>query len=975
MSHHRTLEKLKNQLNGELYFDDLMLNIYATDASVYRKLPLAVALPKDKEDIRLLIIFAKENNTSLIPRTAGTSLAGQCIGDGIVVDVSKYFTRILDVNVKSKTVTVQPGVVRDELNNYLKPFGLFFGPNTSTSNRCMIGGMVGNNSSGTTSIQYGVTRDKVLKLKTILSDGSVAEFSNLSAVAFQQKLTLENLEGHIYKTIYEELKPEGIHKQILDNFPKPEIHRRNTGYAIDELIKSEVFSSSTSNFNMCQLLAGSEGTLAFTTEITLQLDVLPPTESVIVALHFESIENCLKSVETVMQHNLHTCEMMDDTILNLTKHNKTQQENRQFIEGNPAAILMCELKAETQEQLQLDIDKFIETINNLNVSYASPILRDEAITKALELRKAGLGLLGNIIGDKKAVACIEDTAVALKDLESYISEFTVLMKSYNQNAVYYAHAGAGELHLRPILDLKQSEEVVLFRKITTDIAKLVKKYKGSMSGEHGDGIVRSEFIPMMIGDVNYQILKRIKSAFDPDNIFNPGKIVDAFSMDKSLRYKVGRVEPQIKTLLDFSASQGILREAEKCNGSGDCRKLPEFGGTMCPSYRATRNEKDTTRARANALREYLTNSEKANKFNHKELKEVFDLCLSCKACASECPSSVDVASLKAEFQYQFQKANGFKFKNKFFANSTKYNEIASRAPAFYNSLFKGKFTSRLIRLSLGIHPDRSFPRITKSYTSYANFSDLLDGNDYTPKPLKKVYLFIDEFTNYLESDIAIDLEILLESLGYKIIYINHLESGRSFISKGFLEEAKDLANKNISIFKDLISEETPLIGIEPSAVLTFKDEYIKLADDIESAKSIAKHTFLVEEFIQQEIDLGHITSAQFTTETKYIKFHGHCHQKALANQKSSFDILNLPENYKVTIIPSGCCGMAGSFGYEKEHYEVSMQIGEQTLFPAVRKASEATVISANGTSCRHQIKDGTGRIAKHPVTILKEALV
>lgn len=975
MSHHRTLEKLKNQLNGELYFDDLMLNIYATDASVYRKSPLAVALPKDKEDIRLLIIFAKENNTSLIPRTAGTSLAGQCIGDGIVVDVSKYFTRILDVNVKSKTVTVQPGVVRDELNNYLKPFGLFFGPNTSTSNRCMIGGMVGNNSSGTTSIQYGVTRDKVLKLKTILSDGSVAEFSNLSAVAFQQKLTLENLEGHIYKTIYEELKPEGIHKQILDNFPKPEIHRRNTGYAIDELIKSEVFSSSTSNFNMCQLLAGSEGTLAFTTEITLQLDVLPPTESVIVALHFESIENCLKSVETVMQHNLHTCEMMDDTILNLTKHNKTQQENRQFIEGNPAAILMCELKAETQEQLQLDIDKFIETINNLNVSYASPILRDEAITKALELRKAGLGLLGNIIGDKKAVACIEDTAVALKDLESYISEFTVLMKSYNQNAVYYAHAGAGELHLRPILDLKQSEEVVLFRKITTDIAKLVKKYKGSMSGEHGDGIVRSEFIPMMIGDVNYQILKRIKSAFDPDNIFNPGKIVDAFSMDKSLRYKVGRVEPQIETLLDFSASQGILREAEKCNGSGDCRKLPEFGGTMCPSYRATRNEKDTTRARANALREYLTNSEKANKFNHKELKEVFDLCLSCKACASECPSSVDVASLKAEFQYQFQKANGFKFKNKFFANSTKYNEIASRAPAFYNSLFKGKFTSRLIRLSLGIHPDRSFPRITKSYTSYANFSDLLDGNDYTPKPLKKVYLFIDEFTNYLESDIAIDLEILLESLGYKIIYINHLESGRSFISKGFLEEAKDLANKNISIFKDLISEETPLIGIEPSAVLTFKDEYIKLADDIESAKSIAKHTFLVEEFIQQEIDLGHITSAQFTTETKYIKFHGHCHQKALANQKSSFDILNLPENYKVTIIPSGCCGMAGSFGYEKEHYEVSMQIGEQTLFPAVRKASEATVISANGTSCRHQIKDGTGRIAKHPVTILKEALV
>ena len=975
MSHQKALANLKAKLKGELYFDDLMRKIYATDASVYRKLPLAVALPKDVLDLKRLIEFAKVNKTSLIPRTAGTSLAGQCVGDGIVVDVSKYFTRILDVNETNRTVTVQPGVVRDELNNYLKPFGLFFGPNTSTSNRCMIGGMVGNNSSGTTSIKYGVTRDKILSLKTLLSDGSEAEFSNISNEEFQQKLRLENLEGQIYNMIYNELKPESIQKQIHNNFPKPEIHRRNTGYAIDELIKSKVFSSSTSEFNMCQLLAGSEGTLAFTTEIILQLDKLPPIESAMIALHFKSIAKCMKAVNPLMQHNLHTCEMMDDTILNLTKHNKTQQENRQFIEGNPAAILMCELKAETIEELKNKIETFLISVNNLDLSYAAPVLKGGDINKTLELRKAGLGLLGNIIGDKKAVACIEDTAVALEDLDAYISEFTTLMTSYKQNAVYYAHAGAGELHLRPLLDLKQSEDVVLFRKITTDVAKLVKKYRGSMSGEHGDGIVRAEFIPMMIGDANYQILKRIKSAFDPANIFNPGKIVDAFPMDKNFRYETDRLEPQIETLLDFSASEGILREAEKCNGSGDCRKLPEFGGTMCPSYRATRNEKDTTRARANALRDYLTNSDKANKFNHEELKDVFDLCLSCKACASECPSSVDVASLKAEFQYQYQKANGLKFKNKFFANSTKYNKIASRSPAFYNSLFKGKFTSRLIRLFLGIHPNRSFPNITKSYTSYANFSDRLDENDYTPTPVKKVYLFIDEFTNYLESNIATDLEILLESLNYKVVYINHLESGRSFISKGFLEEAKDLANKNISIFKDLISEETPLIGIEPSAILTFKDEYIKLADDIESAKSIAKHTFLVEEFIQQEIELGNITSDQFTKEPKSIKFHGHCHQKALANQKSSFDILNLPENYKVTIIPSGCCGMAGSFGYEKEHYEVSMQIGEQTLFSAVRKASEDTIIAANGTSCRHQIKDGTGRVAMHPITILKESLL
>ncbi|WP_296385603.1 FAD-binding and (Fe-S)-binding domain-containing protein [Winogradskyella sp.] len=975
MSHKKVLEQLKGKLQGELYYDDLMRKLYATDASVYRKLPLAVALPKSKEDIKLLIHFAKTNNTSLIPRTAGTSLAGQCVGNGIVVDVSKYFTRILDVNKTNKTVTVQPGVVRDELNNYLKPFGLFFGPNTSTSNRCMIGGMVGNNSSGTTSIQYGVTRDKVLNLKTLLSDASEAEFSKMSIEEFQKKQKLETLEGKIYKTIYSELNSGIVQKQIKDNFPKPEIHRRNTGYAIDELIKSEIFSDSNLEFNMCQLLVGSEGTLAFTTEITLQLDELPPSESAMVALHFESIAKCMKAVKPLMLHNLHTCEMMDDSILNLTKHNKTQQANRKFIEGNPVAILMCELKAETSQNLKNEIEDFLKTVNSLNLSYAAPVLKGDDINKALELRKAGLGLLGNIIGDKKAVACIEDTAVALEDLDNYISEFTALMKSYDQNAVYYAHAGAGELHLRPILDLKKSEDVKLFRAITNDVANLVIKYKGSMSGEHGDGIVRAEFIPIMIGDANYQILKRIKLAFDSDNIFNPGKVVDAFPMDKSLRYEIDRKEPEIETILDFSSSKGILREAEKCNGSGDCRKLPEFGGTMCPSYRATRNEKDSTRARANALRDYLTNSDKANKFNHEELKEVFDLCLSCKACASECPSSVDVASLKAEFQYQYQKSNGFKFKDKFFANSTKYNKMASRAPSFYNGLFQTKFVSGYMKLILGVHPKRSFPKITKSFSSIHNQNEFLDDSLPFDKPIKTVFLYVDEFTNYLESPIAEDSKLLLEYLGYNVFPISHLESGRSFLSKGFLEEAKAIANTNINFFKDVINSDFYLVGIEPSAILTFKDEYLKLADDKETAKFIAKHTFLIEEFIQQEIELENIKPDQFTQEAKSIKYHGHCHQKALANQKSSFDILNLPANYKVTIIPSGCCGMAGSFGYEKEHYDVSMQIGEQTLFPAVRKASKDTIIAANGTSCRHQIKDGTGRLAKHPITILKEALL
>lgn len=960
------LSKLMPQLKGELYFDDLMKRLYATDASVYRILPLAVAYPKDKEDLKLLINFAHANGTSLIPRTAGTSLAGQCVGEGIVVDVSKYFTKVISVDAERKTVTLQSGVVRDELNNHLKPYGLFFGPNTSTSNRCMIGGMVGNNSSGTTSIKYGVTRDKVISLKTILSDGSEVLFEAVNEDDYQKKIQLNTLEGRIYKTVNESLKKESVRDSILSEFPKSSIHRRNTGYAVDALIMSELYDDQSNvPFNFCKLLSGSEGTLAFTTEITLQLDDLPPEANVTIAIHFNSISACLEAVKPVMTHDLYMCEMMDKTILDLTKHNKQQQKNRAFIEGDPEAILLCELRSESQSDLESQIEAFIKLLEDHKLGYAFPVLRGEAIAQAFELRKAGLGLLGNMIGDRKAVACIEDTAVELDDLASYIEAFTALMKRHQQDAVYYAHAGAGELHLRPILNLKTKEDVTMFRTITTEVAALVKRYGGSMSGEHGDGIVRGEFVKLMIGDENYQLLRDIKSVFDPNNIFNPGKIVDALPMDQSLRTDFVDNEIEIDTLMDFSSSEGILRETEKCNGSGDCRKLPEFGGAMCPSYRATRNEKDTTRARANALREFLTHSDKANRFNHEELKTVFDLCLSCKACKTECPSSVDVASLKAEFQYQYQKANGTTFRDRFFANAATYNKRASKMPSLYNFLFQNKFTSGIIKKLTGVHPKRSLPYVTKHFVGT---------QAHIENPVKTVFLFIDEFTNYLESNIAQDAKLLLESLGYIIVPFSHLETGRSFISKGLLDQAKRLANINVKYFGKIVSVDTPLIGIEPSAILTFRDEYLRLADDQESAKNIAKHTFLIEEFIQQEIELGNISSEQFTQEAKTIKFHGHCYQKALANQKSSFDILNLPKNYKVTIIPSGCCGMAGSFGYEKEHYDVSMAIGEQTLFPAIRRATEDVIIAANGTSCRHQIKDGTGKQAKHPITILKEAL-
>src|SRR5690606_8557331 len=541
------------------------------------------------------------------------------------------------------------------------------------------------------------------------------------------------------------------------------------------------------------------------------------------------------------------------------------------------------------------------------------------------------------------------------------------------DAVYYAHAGAGELHLRPILNLKVSGDVTLFRKITQEVADLVKKYNGSLSGEHGDGRLRAEFIEYMIGPVNYELLKKVKGIFDPLNIFNPGKITDAPAMDTSLRYTPDRKEPEITTLMNFDDSEGILRLAEKCNGSGDCRKSVEAGGTMCHSYRATKNEKDTTRARDNTLREFLTHSEKPNKFDHEELKEVLDLCISCKGCKSECPSNVDVAALKAEFQYQYQKVNGQSLRSKAFANNGRMNGLASGIPGFANFFFSNPLTSGIAKKVMGIASERSLPKL--SPITLARYYKQNKNRLRVQDPIATVYLFNDEFTNHLDSEIGIDTLELLSKLNYQVLILDNAESGRSHISKGFLEEAKTLAHKNINLFKDKITAESPLLGIEPSAILSFRDEYLRLANNHEDAENIALNSMLVEEFLKKEISAGNIKASSFTQETKVIKIHTHCHQKALSNSANTFEILNFPENYKPTLIASGCCGMAGSFGYEKEHYEVSMKIGEQSLFPAVRRADPATVLAANGTSCRHQIFDGTGRTARHPISILREALI
>lgn len=969
------LKQLATQLEGEFYFDVTMRTLYATDASAYREMPMAVALPKTIEDIKRLIAFARNEKTSLIPRTAGTSLAGQVVGNGIIVDVSKYFTQIIQFNKEEKWVRVQPGVIRDELNLFLKPHGLFFGPETSTANRAMMGGMVGNNSCGSNSVVYRSTREHLLEVKALLSDGTETEFKKLNIDEFHNKCEGETLEAGIYKKVRSILSDYNNQLEIRKEFPKKSVERRNTGYAVDMLLETAPFTAGKEDFNFCKLIAGSEGTLAFITEIKLNIVPLPPKEAGLLCVHFNTIDESLRANLIALKYHPSASELIDHYILECTKDNIEQNKNRFFVQGDPGAILVVEFTKQTREEV-IDIASQAEAdMREAGLGYHFPLLFGEDTKKIWALRKAGLGLLGNLPGNEKAVPVIEDTAVDVNDLPAYISDFNKILKKYNLYSVHYAHAGSGEIHLRPIINLKTIEGNHLFRIIAEEIAALVKKYNGSLSGEHGDGRLRGEFIKQMVGEKNYQLLKEIKKAWDPENIFNPNKIVDTPSMNTMLRYVPGQHTPAFKTIFRFY-KQDILQHAEQCNGSGDCRKTHLSGGTMCPSYMATKNEKDTTRARANILREFLTNSDKLNRFDHKEIYEVMDLCLSCKGCKSECPSNVDVAKLKAEFLQHYYDANGVPFRSKLIANFSKSAKLGAIAPWLYNFAMTNTAVSKLVKKLSGFAVERSMPTMYKT-TLKAWYRKHKVQNQKSKIKNQKVYLFCDEFTNYNDTEIGIKTILLLEKLGYEVIIPKHIESGRAWLSKGLIREAKKIANKNISLLHPFITEETPLIGIEPSAILTFRDEYIDLADDelLNKAKQLSKNVLMADEFIAKEIEKGNIKKEQFSSQTKYIKLHGHCQQKALASVAASVKILSFPQNYKVQTIPSGCCGMAGSFGYEKEHYDLSMKVGELVLFPAVRKADEETIIAAPGTSCRHQVKDGTGKIALHPLEVLYNALI
>lgn len=934
----------------QIFTDNLHRIAYATDASAYRELPLGVAYPKNEQDIVELIAEARRLHTHLIPRAGGTSIAGQVVGNGIVVDISRHFNHILKVDKAQRWAWVEPGVVRDELNIFLKPLGLFFSPETSTSNRCCIGGMVGNNSCGTHSLIYGSTRHHVLALQGVLSDGSHFDTSLLNDNPLLNKIYAQLEQWH----------DNPATRQLIDSsFPDKSLRRRSCGYAIDEAIEGD-------NIDLCKLICGSEGTLCFITAIKISLDPLPPQQQMVLCAHCDSLPKSYQANLVALRHNPVAVELMDGQILELCRNNHTQDRNRFFIKGEPAALIIAEFYGDNMDR---DADALEQELLSQGLAYHCSRVYGGDISRVWALRKAGLGVLTGVKGDNKPIGVIEDTAVAPERLPQYLDDFQQMMTRLGLKCVYYGHISTGELHLRPILDVKKAHDRQLFRKVAEETALLVKKHHGSLSGEHGDGRLRGEFIPLLYGDEVYQMMRQVKQCWDPDGVFNMNKIVDAPPMDQFLRYDINQ---------QYRCNDAdLMCSIEQCNGAGDCRKSNTIGGTLCPTFKVSRDELLSTRARANVLREVLTRGLPDGGDDREALEEMLYSCLACKGCKGECPSNVDMTRIRAQVLQRLYDQHGTPFRSWMVARMAMVERLGHLVRPLYNYFAQSPWSSSIIKRMVSFAPERSIPALSKR-----TMRQLVRKSTHrSKKSAKRVYLFADEFTNLQEAELGDTFAKLLTALGYEVVIPKHVESGRAAISKGCLHLAARFAKKNVRLLADKISDDTPLVGIEPSCILSFRDEYPDLVPTRmkNRAQQLAANCLLYDEFIMREVTRGNITAEAFRSDAVKVWLHGHCHQKALVGIEKTAAMLRLLRGCQLHVIPSSCCGMAGSFGYEKEHYKTSLAIGEMLLFPTLRKAvantSETpTLVSAPGTSCRQQILDGTGIHAVHPIEIMYQFL-
>ena len=958
-----------------IHVDALTRRLFAADASMYEELPAGVAFPRTLDDLRELVGVCRAAGTPITPRSAGTSLAGQATGGGVVVDVSRHMDAVLQLDAEAAEAVVQPGVIRDTLNRAAAPHGLQFGPDTSTTNRCTIGGMIGNNSSGLFSIRHGTTRDHVLELQAVLSDGSVATFRPLSSGELGEVCRQDTLEGRIYREMVSLLREH--RETILAAYPHPEIVRRNTGYALDLLCHMDPIVPGGPAFSLLPLLCGSEGTLALTASARVRLVEIPAARALVVA-QFRTLREATLATVKAVERSPTAVELVDDPILQATKVNLEQRRNRFFLEGDPAAILIIEFDGASAGEAADRAGAMAEVLAEAGLGYAHPVIGEPARMKQVwELRKAGLGLLMGLGSDSRSPSFVEDTAVRVVDLPDYVEDFQRILDAHGKRCVFYGHASVGELHLRPMIDLTQPGGIETMQAMARDVAALVRRYRGSLSGEHGDGRARAPFLEIVLGPEILPLLARVKAIWDPDGLFNPGKIVAPRPMEDGLRFSPAYTPARVDTVFQWRETGGFGAALEMCNGAGVCRKLAASGGTMCPSYQATREEKDSTRGRANLFRQLFSGMQQ-DAFTSGELKEALDLCLSCKACKSECPANVDMARMKAEFTHGLHERMGIPLADRFFGEPDRLYPLAAATASLSNTLLRQAPVKRLLRRVLGVDERRTLPSFaSRRFRSWfearrAGPSDGAPG-DMGPAPGSRgtVALLVDLFTDHHEPEIGRAAVEILERLGYRVVLPGIQATGRPQISRGLLAAAAALCRTNLPILHALVAEGTPIVGLEPSELLTLRDEYLDLcaADELDMARRVAGGSHLLEEFLLDHLDRFPGDAALLDGGGQAVALHGHCHTKALVGNQPLVGLLARC-GYRPRVLDTGCCGMAGSFGYEETKYDVSMQIGELVLFPAVRAMDPREHLLAPGFSCRHQIADGTGRGAVHPAILL-----
>jgi FAD/FMN-containing dehydrogenase/Fe-S oxidoreductase len=999
---------LRRHVGGEVRFDDTSRRIYSTDASHYQVRPLGVVLPKTAGDLTVAVQIAADLNVPITARGGGTSLSGQSIGPGIVIDCSKYLNRVGEVDVSGRRVRVEPGAVLDHLNRALAPHGLMFGPDVATASRATVGGMIGNNSAGARSVVYRQTVDHVRALSAVLSDGSHADFAPLSATEYERKLELRTREGDAYRAADAAVRENA--EEIERRFPK--IIRRSSGYNLAALVGraggvSPLLAASAngnskqqgayvprSPQNLVPLLVGSEGTLGVVAEAELSLVPRPKYRGLLVP-QFDSLGAALDTLQLCLELGPSAVELMDRMLIDLARNQRSLKETMAAVRGRPEALLMVEFSSDDPADVSYRVHELSRRIAGAAGLVASVPAIDAATRDPLwALRSSAVPLLYGMHGDAKPVTFCEDAAVAPERLPEFAARFREIFHRHGTDGAFYGHASVGCLHIRPVLNLHEEAGVATMRAIMEDVTDLVLEFNGSLSGEHGDGLVRSEWNKKMFGPVVYEAFRRVKRGFDPGNVLNPGKVVDAPAMEENLRVPPGSVPPDPPTVLDYSKQGGFFRSIELCNGAGVCRKTQ--GGAMCPSYRATKDERDTTRARANALRLALVgeasqqgayaprspNPPKDSPIAQRWIMEVMDLCLSCKACKSECPSNVDVAKLKAEFLQAYY-ARRVRPLGHFAARHIhRLSPLASRFAGLNNWLSRRRWVRGAMEGLAGIDRRRSLPewhrdnfrrwfsRARSAECGVRNEKQEAGSVSSTPhsalRTPRSVVLLDDCFTTFQEPNIGRAAVTLLERAGYTV-ELAGVCCGRAMLSKGFLTDARRLARDGIARLDQYASAGVPILGLEPSCILSLADEWPELVPG-PAAKRVAGAAEMADGWLVRQVrDNG--LSLDIAPRPGKAVLHPHCHQKALVGSKGTVEALKLARGLDVTVLDAGCCGMAGMFGYEKEHYDVSVKIAGLELVPAVSANPAATVI-ATGTSCRHQIRDLTGRVALHPLEVL-----